>query len=144
MVDQHYHSQLSQETIRHRPASSGNIVLMKRLGFSTDPQGLLLVPDAGNRWNGSQFLSTAQQCEFCSHTVDHVSLQFTSVRSSDILTSTQANTIVMYSPVLGRSPNQHLALPPNEVCHVYSDTIEYLNDIWMLDLIDQRTSTTIQ
>jgi hypothetical protein len=120
MVDQHYRSQLSQETVQCRPASSGNIVLIKRLGFSTDPQGLI-VPGAGissNSWNGSPG-------------IDRVSLQFTSGlrRPSYILTPIQANTIVnRYSPVPGRSPNQHPTLPSNEVCHVHSDTIGYLNN----------------
>src|ERR1700677_328532 len=122
MVDQQYHSQLSQENVRYCPASSGNLVVIERLGFSTDTQRLL-VPDAcnsGNSPNGPQFLSTTQKFGFCSPTVHHVSLQFTSGlrRSSNILTPTQADTQVnMHSPILGRSPNQQLTLPSSEVCH---------------------------
>lgn len=100
MEGQHYYSQPSQETIRYCLASSGNLVLIKRQGFSTDPQGLLLVPDVGipgNSWNSSPFLSTMQQHGFCSPTVDCM------------------NTIVnMYNPILGPSPKHHLTLPSNE------------------------------
>ncbi|KAN0141076.1 hypothetical protein V8E53_000832 [Lactarius tabidus] len=103
MAGQHYHSRLSQEleAVQYCPVSSGNIVFIKCLGFSTDPQGLLLVQDVGisaNSWNSSPFLSTTQQYGFSSPTVDRM------------------NRIVdTPNPILGHSKNQYLVtLPSNE------------------------------
>src|SRR6266702_231450 len=120
-MDQHRRSPLSQATVQCSSESSGDLVLIGSLGFSTQLRGLP-VPDAGisgNGWNSPPFLSMTQQHGngFYPPTVGQVSLLFTWAcrRPLNILTPAQVDAILnMYNLLLGHSPNHHPTLSPSD------------------------------